>query len=97
MNYDVSSCDVIDSAVFPKASIHTTYSSSLEVWLSISSCLNRIPALLNTAAYKNSFLLVPKKSVEIRDPGIGNSDLWYKYNEGFSNAVRRKVYVKDFM
>ncbi|CAK8695847.1 unnamed protein product [Clavelina lepadiformis] len=38
-----------------------------------------------------------KKSVEVKDPGIGNSQLWYKYNEGFSNAVRRKVYVKDFL
>ena len=35
--------------------------------------------------------------MEIRDPGIGNSELWFKYNEGFSNAVRTKVYVKDFL
>ena len=33
--------------------------------------------------------------MEIRDPGIGNSDLWFKYNEGFSNAVRKTVYVKE--
>ena len=35
------------------------------------------------------------KRVEIRDPGIGNSDLWFKYNEGFSNAVRKTIYVKN--
>ncbi|XP_039265206.2 chromosome transmission fidelity protein 18 homolog [Styela clava] len=33
----------------------------------------------------------------IRDPGIGNSQIWYKFNEGFSNAVRQTVYIKDFL
>nr|CAB3230952.1 chromosome transmission fidelity protein 18 homolog [Phallusia mammillata] len=37
------------------------------------------------------------RHAKIRDPGIGNSDLWFKYNEGFSNAIRRTVYVKDLM
>ncbi|XP_064414808.1 chromosome transmission fidelity protein 18 homolog isoform X2 [Latimeria chalumnae] len=26
---------------------------------------------------------------------VGNSDVWFRFNEGFSNAVRRNVYIKD--
>uniref|UniRef100_H2ZKA6 AAA+ ATPase domain-containing protein n=1 Tax=Ciona savignyi TaxID=51511 RepID=H2ZKA6_CIOSA len=33
----------------------------------------------------------------IIDPGIGCSQLWYKYNEGVSNAVRCTVYIKDLL
>uniref|UniRef100_H2Y334 Uncharacterized protein n=2 Tax=Ciona intestinalis TaxID=7719 RepID=H2Y334_CIOIN len=37
------------------------------------------------------------KKVIITDPGIGCSQLWYKYNEGLSNAVRRNIYIKDLL
>ncbi|XP_040212385.1 chromosome transmission fidelity protein 18 homolog isoform X2 [Rana temporaria] len=28
---------------------------------------------------------------------IGNSDVWFRFNEGFSNAVRRNVCIKDLL
>lgn len=28
---------------------------------------------------------------------VGNSDVWFRFNEGFSNAVRRNVYIKDLL
>nr|XP_033819882.1 chromosome transmission fidelity protein 18 homolog isoform X2 [Geotrypetes seraphini] len=28
---------------------------------------------------------------------VGNSDVWFRFNEGMSNAVRRNVYIKDLL
>lgn len=28
---------------------------------------------------------------------VGQSDVWFRFNEGFSNAVRRNIYVKDLL
>ncbi|XP_048408512.2 chromosome transmission fidelity protein 18 homolog isoform X2 [Stegostoma tigrinum] len=28
---------------------------------------------------------------------VGNSDVWFQFNEGVSNAVRRNVYIKDLL
>ncbi|XP_043944875.1 chromosome transmission fidelity protein 18 homolog [Protopterus annectens] len=28
---------------------------------------------------------------------IGNSDVWFRFNEGVSNAVRRNIYIKDLL
>ncbi|XP_078095921.1 chromosome transmission fidelity protein 18 homolog [Mustelus asterias] len=28
---------------------------------------------------------------------VGNSDVWFRFNEGVSNAVRRNVYIKDLL
>ncbi|KAJ6653729.1 hypothetical protein lerEdw1_008755 [Lerista edwardsae] len=28
---------------------------------------------------------------------VGQSDVWFRFNEGFSNAVRRSIYVKDLL
>jgi len=39
----------------------------------------------------------PAPAAAARDPGIGNSQLWFKYHEGASNAVRRTVHVRDFL
>jgi len=38
-----------------------------------------------------------KTEVTINDPGIGNSQVWFKFNEGYSNAVRKTLYIKDFV
>ena len=29
------------------------------------------------------------------DPGVGNSDIYFKFNAGFSNAVRQNIVIKD--
>jgi hypothetical protein len=29
------------------------------------------------------------------DPGIGNSDIYFKFNAGYSNAVRQNVVIKE--
>lgn len=28
---------------------------------------------------------------------VGNSDVWFRFNEGVSNAVRRNLYIKDLL
>ncbi|KFP29528.1 Chromosome transmission fidelity protein 18, partial [Colius striatus] len=28
---------------------------------------------------------------------VGRSDVWFRFNEGFSNAVRRNIYIKDLL
>ncbi|KFP17348.1 Chromosome transmission fidelity protein 18, partial [Egretta garzetta] len=28
---------------------------------------------------------------------VGKSDVWFRFNEGFSNAVRRNIYIKDLL
>ncbi|XP_035259553.1 chromosome transmission fidelity protein 18 homolog [Anguilla anguilla] len=37
-------------------------------------------------------------SVELQmGKAVGNSDVWFRFNEGVSNAVRRNVYIKDLL
>ncbi|XP_061088741.1 chromosome transmission fidelity protein 18 homolog [Conger conger] len=37
-------------------------------------------------------------SVELRmGKAVGNSEVWFRFNEGVSNAVRRNVYIKDLL
>ena len=36
----------------------------------------------------------PKK-VEPIDPGIGNSDIFFKFNAGYSNAVRQVIKINE--
>ncbi|KAM4697486.1 chromosome transmission fidelity protein 18 homolog isoform 2-T2 [Rhinophrynus dorsalis] len=39
-----------------------------------------------------------ESSVERRiGKAVGNSDVWFRFNEGVSNAVRRNVYIKDLL
>nr|XP_060642516.1 chromosome transmission fidelity protein 18 homolog [Anolis sagrei ordinatus] len=40
---------------------------------------------------------IPEKNpIEKRiGKAVGNSDVWFRFNEGVSNAVRRNVYIKD--
>lgn len=28
---------------------------------------------------------------------VGNSDVWFRFNEGMSNAVRRNVYIRELL
>nr|XP_014130772.1 chromosome transmission fidelity protein 18 homolog [Zonotrichia albicollis] len=28
---------------------------------------------------------------------VGRSDVWFRFNEGFSNAVRRNLYIRDLL
>nr|XP_009668682.1 PREDICTED: chromosome transmission fidelity protein 18 homolog [Struthio camelus australis] len=28
---------------------------------------------------------------------VGKSDVWFRFNEGVSNAVRRNIYIKDLL
>ena len=35
---------------------------------------------------------VEKKPI---DPGIGNSDIFFKFNTGYSNAVRQVIKIKE--
>lgn len=28
---------------------------------------------------------------------VGKSDVWFRFNEGFSNAVRRNLYIRDLL
>lgn len=28
---------------------------------------------------------------------VGNSDVWFRFNEGMSNAVRRSVYIRELL
>lgn len=28
---------------------------------------------------------------------VGNSDVWFRFNEGVSNAVRRNVYIRELL
>ncbi|KAM9792985.1 chromosome transmission fidelity protein 18 homolog [Neosynchiropus ocellatus] len=30
-------------------------------------------------------------------PAVGNSDVWFRFNEGMSNAVRRSVYIRELL
>ncbi|OCT64447.1 hypothetical protein XELAEV_18045547mg [Xenopus laevis] len=39
-----------------------------------------------------------EESVERRiGKAVGNSDVWFRFNEGVSNAVRRNIYIKDLL
>ncbi|KAI1896113.1 hypothetical protein AGOR_G00091470 [Albula goreensis] len=39
-----------------------------------------------------------KVSVELKmGKAVGNSDVWFRFNEGVSNAVRRNVYIKELL
>lgn len=39
-----------------------------------------------------------KVSMELQmGKAVGNSDVWFRFNEGVSNAVRRNVYIKDLL
>uniref|UniRef100_A0A803T0B4 Chromosome transmission fidelity protein 18 homolog n=1 Tax=Anolis carolinensis TaxID=28377 RepID=A0A803T0B4_ANOCA len=40
---------------------------------------------------------IPEKNPVEKQIGkaVGNSDVWFRFNEGVSNAVRRNVYIKD--
>ena len=31
------------------------------------------------------------------DPGIGNSDIFYKFNQGYSNAVRQDIKIREII
>ncbi|KFM12451.1 Chromosome transmission fidelity protein 18, partial [Aptenodytes forsteri] len=38
------------------------------------------------------------KSVESQmGKAVGKSDVWFRFNEGVSNAVRRNIYIKDLL
>ena len=37
------------------------------------------------------------KKDETIDPGIGNSDIFYKFNSGYSNAVRQVIKIKELI
>ena len=39
----------------------------------------------------------PKKKVEEKKKNVLQTDIWFHFTEGFSNAVRRNVKVKDFL
>lgn len=28
---------------------------------------------------------------------VGNSDVWFRFNEGMSNAVRRNIYIRELL
>uniref|UniRef100_A0A3B3Q2M7 Chromosome transmission fidelity protein 18 homolog n=1 Tax=Paramormyrops kingsleyae TaxID=1676925 RepID=A0A3B3Q2M7_9TELE len=34
---------------------------------------------------------------QLMGKAVGNSDVWFRFNEGVSNAVRRNVYIKDLL
>ena len=38
-----------------------------------------------------------EKTVEEKKNDIVKTDVWFKFKEGYSNAVRRNVKIKDFM
>ncbi|XP_056136415.1 chromosome transmission fidelity protein 18 homolog [Lampris incognitus] len=39
-----------------------------------------------------------EKSVElVMGTAVGNSDVWFRFNEGVSNAVRRNVYIRELL
>ncbi|XP_015673740.1 chromosome transmission fidelity protein 18 homolog [Protobothrops mucrosquamatus] len=42
---------------------------------------------------------VPEKNTVEKQIGkaVGQSDVWFQFNEGVSNAVRRNIYIKDFL
>ncbi|CAL1601228.1 unnamed protein product [Knipowitschia caucasica] len=35
--------------------------------------------------------------VEAMGTAVGNSDVWFRFNEGMSNAVRRNVYIRELL
>ncbi|XP_072320121.1 chromosome transmission fidelity protein 18 homolog [Eucyclogobius newberryi] len=38
-----------------------------------------------------------KSVVESMGTAVGNSDVWFRFNEGMSNAVRRNVYIRELL
>lgn len=42
---------------------------------------------------------VPEKNTVEKQIGkaVGQSDVWFRFNEGVSNAVRRNIYIKDLL
>lgn len=38
-----------------------------------------------------------KNVVEAMGTAVGNSDVWFRFNEGMSNAVRRNVYIRELL
>ncbi|KAJ0050569.1 hypothetical protein NL108_004910 [Boleophthalmus pectinirostris] len=38
-----------------------------------------------------------KSVVEAMGTAVGNSDVWFRFNEGMSNAVRRNVYIRELL
>ena len=38
---------------------------------------------------------IPSPEKINRDPGVGNSDIYFKFNQGYSNAVRQTILIKD--
>uniref|UniRef100_A0A7N6AK69 Chromosome transmission fidelity protein 18 homolog n=1 Tax=Anabas testudineus TaxID=64144 RepID=A0A7N6AK69_ANATE len=48
----------------------------------------------------NTSCLVPsgeKCAVLAMGTAVGNSDVWFRFNEGMSNAVRRNVYIRELL
>lgn len=39
-----------------------------------------------------------EESLELQmGKAVGRSDVWFRFNEGFSNAVRRNLYIRDLL
>ncbi|XP_028254914.1 chromosome transmission fidelity protein 18 homolog [Parambassis ranga] len=38
-----------------------------------------------------------KCAVQAMGTAVGNSDVWFRFNEGMSNAVRRNVYIRELL
>lgn len=39
-----------------------------------------------------------EESLEVQmGKAVGRSDVWFRFNEGFSNAVRRNLYIRDLL
>ncbi|XP_036942114.1 chromosome transmission fidelity protein 18 homolog [Acanthopagrus latus] len=38
-----------------------------------------------------------KSAVDTMGTAVGNSDVWFRFNEGMSNAVRRNVYIRELL
>lgn len=60
--------------------------------------------MIEVAPLKSFLLLseanqVPEKNTTEKRVGkaIGQSDVWFRFNEGVSNAVRRNIYIKDLL
>lgn len=77
---------------------------------SISSALANLPAQVVTSQLQSfcKFLasvfppaapqVSKEESVESQmGKAVGKSDVWFRFNEGVSNAVRRNIYIRDLL
>ncbi len=73
------------------------------ICFSYSCAINHSTSLLHNLNAKNDLISLSAgedgKGAEVVHIGkaVGNSDVWFCFNEGVSNAVRRNIYIRELL